>query len=359
MGNVGRYRLVRKLGSGGMAEVYLALLEGVAGFQKPAVVKRILPGLAEQSEYRDMFLAEAKLMASLSHANLVSVFDLGEADGGYFMAMEYVDGVDLGQVLERGPLPAPLALYISLQVLRGLRHAHAQRDAHGELLGIVHRDVSPQNILLGRNGDVKLCDFGIARALGGTRRTAPGTLKGKVAYMSPEQARGDAVDCRSDLFSLGLVLYEALGGQSPYAGKHGAHKLLAVRQAEIPPLPGPSRVSDVLARALSPDPAARYPGATEMIEALQGCEVSPAAGPLDVEGLAETLTQALLAERLKALDAPSAIRTPKDERSGEPPSSSPSPSPSSSPSPSASLARAPGPFTRMLSESISPEDEPA
>jgi len=326
MGEIGRYRLVSRLGSGGMAEVHTAVLEAAHGFQKTVVIKRILPELAAQEEYREMFIQEARLMASLSHANLVSVLDFGQADGGYFLALEFLDGIDLGRAIAHGPLPSPVALYLAIQVLRGLGYAHGLRDARGEPLGIVHRDVSPQNILLGKNGDVKLGDFGIARAHG-RRRTAPGTLKGKASYMSPEQARGEAVDARSDLFSLGLVLYEALTGKNPYAGKLGALLMIAVRQGAIPPLPGDPRLSAALARALHPEPAERFQSAAEFIKALQLCEEKPAAGAMEVE----ELVAAVLA--------------------------GPASAPAASPAPAAEPPRSP--FTRMLSESRGPGDDPA
>ena len=205
-----------------MAEVFKAKSHGVEGFEKILVIKRILAELSESPEFVEMFVNEAKIAVTLSHANIVQVFDLGKADETYFIAMEYVAGADLATVLRRArryerPLATELAVFVVSEVAKGLDYAHRRRDADMRPLQLVHRDVSPQNILLSHEGEVKLTDFGIAKARtsvpDGTER---GVLKGKYAYMAPEQARGEDVDARTDLFALGVVLYEALAGKNPF-----------------------------------------------------------------------------------------------------------------------------------------------
>jgi len=295
MRDLGRYRLVSRLASGGTAEVYTAVLVGAHGFQKQAVIKRLPPEFAAHENNRELFIEEAKLMASLSHANLVSVLDFGEVDGSYFLALEHVDGINLGQAMGRSPIPRPVALHIAIQVLRGLGYAHELRNARGERLGIVHRDVCPQNILLGKNGDVKLGDFNLAPARHHGFLVAQEKNERRL-YCSPEQSLGETVDARADLFSLGLWLYEALAGKHPYAGKIGTLLLLAVSQAAIPPLQGlrevTPRLAEVLARALQPLPAERFQSAAEMLKALHACEEPPAAGSIEVEELVASVLAA-------------------------------------------------------------------
>src|SRR5688572_30036139 len=219
-----------------MAEVFKAKSYGVEGFEKVVVIKRILPELAASDEFVDMFIHEAKLAVRLSHANIVQVFDLGIAPGSvtggmpspdaYYMAMEFVNGLDLATLLARcrraqEKLPIELAVYVAAEVAKGLDHAHRRRDEEGQPLNIVHLDVSPQNVLLSVEGEVKVTDFGIAKARGalepsGVEDTRQRQLQGKFGYMSPEHVAGEAVDSRADLFSLGTVLYEMLVGVNPF-----------------------------------------------------------------------------------------------------------------------------------------------
>ncbi len=238
----GKYQLLELLARGGMAEVFKAKSHGVEGFEKVLVIKRILAELGESPEFVEMFVNEAKIAVTLSHANIVQVFDLGRADDTYFIAMEYVAGADLATVLRRArrydkPLPTNLAVFVASEIAKALDYAHRRRDADMRPLNIVHRDVSPQNILLSYEGEVKLTDFGIAKA----RTTVPdgterGVLKGKYAYMAPEQARGHDVDARTDLFALGVVLYEALAGQNPFQQSSTYETLQRVRSGVYEPL---------------------------------------------------------------------------------------------------------------------------
>ena len=207
-----------------MAEVFVATRPGPHGFNKRFAVKRILPELARDARFVAMFCDEARICAGLSHPNIVQVVDFGESDGEVFMALEYVDGVSLARLLRavaaaRRRFPVPVALFIAHEVLRALDFAHSAYDEQGRSLGIVHRDVSPGNVLIGRAGEVKLGDFGILLSAFVDRRTYPGELKGKVGYMSPEQAMGGAVDRRSDLFALGIVLAEMLLARPLFSGQ--------------------------------------------------------------------------------------------------------------------------------------------
>src|SRR4051812_49193813 len=201
-----RYHVVSKIAHGGMAEIFLALQKGEQGFQKPVVLKRILPALAEDPKFVRMLVDEAHIAATLNHSNLVQVLDLGRAGDEYFLVLEFVDGWSLEQVRRRSvkakvKLPLPLALHIASALCRGLAYVHT-RKRDGRPLGIVHRDVSPQNVLISREGEVKLADFGIAKAIGRREKSVTGVIKGKFAYMSPEQSIGSELDARSDLFSV-------------------------------------------------------------------------------------------------------------------------------------------------------------
>jgi serine/threonine-protein kinase len=219
----GKYVLLRPLAVGGMAEVFLAQMSGHAGFDKACVVKRVLRNFTANRQYMQMFLDEARVIARLSHPNVVQVFDMGTVDDDYFMAMEYVPGADLQIILEALPanarrLPIPVACRIIAQVAEGLDHAHRAVDGDGAPLGIVHRDVSPSNVIVSVDGVAKICDFGVAKFGAQMSKTDVGSLKGKIHYMSPEQVRGDKLDARSDLFSLGTLLYELTVGVRPFDG---------------------------------------------------------------------------------------------------------------------------------------------
>jgi serine/threonine protein kinase/tetratricopeptide (TPR) repeat protein len=276
-----------------MAEVFKAKSFGVEGFEKILVIKRILPELARSPEFAEMFIHEAKLAVRLSHANIVQVFDLGLAPASdllgkkqpaaYYMAMEFVNGLDLASLLSRSrrqqiPLPIDLCVYVAAEVAKGLDHAHRRRDDQMRPLGIVHRDVSPQNVLLSLEGEVKVTDFGIAKARGALdpktqEETQRRQLHGKFAYMSPEQAKGDSVDARSDLFSLGIVLYECLAGVNPFSAPTTFETMRRVQACEYPPIEilrsdTPADLILLLKQALAKEPDARFADAGRMYEAL-------------------------------------------------------------------------------------------
>lgn len=293
----GRYRLLERLGQGGMAEVFKAKSYGVEGFEKVVVIKRILPELAESETFVDMFIHEAKLAVRLSHANVVQVFDLGiapasaEAPDAYYMAMEYVNGLDLATLLARCrrglggsqgntpiPLPIEMAVYVAAEVAKGLDHAHRRRDEQNQPLNIVHLDVSPQNVLLSLEGEVKVTDFGIAKARGaleptGMEDTRQRQLHGKFGYMSPEHVAGEQLDARADLFSLGTVLYEMLAGVNPFSAPTSFETLRRVSAGEYPPVEllrpdVPPELVAILKTAMAARPDDRYADAGRMYEAL-------------------------------------------------------------------------------------------
>ncbi len=276
----GKYLLVKQIGKGGMAEVFLARQRGPQGFEKECVIKRILPKLAADEQFVRMFLDEARIAAPLSHPNIVQIFDLGEAaPREFFIAMEYVNGVDLQQIVDAEAtlgqrMPLPIAIRIVSNVAEGLGHAHRATDSNGQPLGLVHRDISPSNILVSFDGIAKLCDFGIAKAMAGQRATQTGTIKGKVPYMSPEQLQAHPLDARSDLFSLGVVLYELTCGTMPFAGKSPVERAVQTLQNE--PCPPSLLVDDyppslavVTTRALAKRPEDRFQTAREFQRALE------------------------------------------------------------------------------------------
>jgi TonB family protein len=291
----GQYEILERIASGGMAELYKAKRTGVEGFQKIVAIKKILPHLADDEEFITMFADEAKLAAQLNHPNIIHIYDLGKIQaGGYFIAMEYVDGRDLRAIQQLArqldvPLPVPLAVYIASKVASALDYAHRRRDAESRELNIVHRDVSPQNILISYEGDIKLCDFGIAKAASKASQTQSGALKGKLRYMSPEQAWGKPIDRRSDLFSLGVVLHELLTGERLFQGETDINVLEKVRTAEVtPPSRGnpevPKNLDTVVLKALAREPDDRYANASDFLRDLDSVlySYSPAPGSADV-----------------------------------------------------------------------------
>src|SRR4051812_10058004 len=289
---LGKYKLVKLIASGGMAEVYLARQAGAAGVEKLVCLKRILPHLARDKQFVEMFLNEARLAARLDHPNIVSIFDLGEANGNYFIAMEFIDGPSLRAIhklaAERNEqLPIAEICRIISMAAGGLQYAHDLADPSGNPLGLVHRDISPDNILVHRNGSAKVVDFGIAKAAGSASQTRTGTLKGKVAYMPPEQLRGEQLDRRTDVFALGVVLYELLAGKRPWEGSSEVALIGKIMTEEPQPLgqireDAPQELLDIVDRALAKDRAQRYQSCHELqsdLEALivhMGQSISPA-----------------------------------------------------------------------------------
>ncbi len=276
---LGPYELLQRIATGGMAEVYLARRAGPHGFQKVVAVKRILPQLAQDHDFVAMFVDEARVCARLAHPNIVQVFDFGEHDGELYMAMEYVDGTTAARLVRaaatRGDeVPLEAALYIALGVLRGLDYAHSARDDEGKPLDLVHRDVSPGNVLIDRYGAVKLTDFGIARAAEIERRTDAGQLKGKLGYMSPEQVVGRELDARSDLFTVGIVLAELVMLRPLFSGPNEIEVLMRIRDADLGVVDRagtriPDDVRALLFRALARDRALRFQTAAAFAEAIE------------------------------------------------------------------------------------------
>ena len=298
---LGKYQLIRRLGSGGMAEVFLARTAVAHGLSKELVIKKIHPAYARLRELVSMFVTEAKIALGLNHPNIVQVFDFGAIDDSFFLAMEYVDGLDLLQLLraakvKKRPIPLPLCAHIVKEMAKGLDYAHRKTDEDGEPLAIVHRDVSPHNVLLSWDGAVKLVDFGIARARGIDEQT--GGLKGKYSYMSPEQARGEDVDRRSDIFSAGVVLFEMCCGRPLFPGR-GARALDRVRTGAFPRPRDvnpaiPAELEKTILEALSFHPGDRFATARDLHLALDEFLFHQAARATDIVGsdtLADFLTE--------------------------------------------------------------------
>ncbi|HUJ63454.1 MAG TPA: serine/threonine-protein kinase [Kofleriaceae bacterium] len=275
----GKYYLLERINVGGMAEVFRAKAFGVEGFERLVAVKRILPNIAEDKEFIRMFIEEAKLAVQLNHANIAQIYDLGVNDGSYYIALEHVHGRDLRAIFDRSrgmgePMPVSQACFIVMKLCEGLDYAHNKRDQAGRELHLVHRDVSPQNVLVSFEGEVKIIDFGIAKAAGKGSKTQAGILKGKFGYMSPEQVRGIPIDRRSDVFSCGIVLYELLTGERLFVGESDFSTLEKVRNVEIlPPSTYNRRIPDELERivlkALAKDPDERYQNAIDLHDELQ------------------------------------------------------------------------------------------
>lgn len=301
MGDAPRYHAVRKIADGGSAEVFLGEQQGAAGFRRPVVLKRIHPALYADEHFRELLVEEAHLAMSLHHPNLVEVLDLGESNGRYFLVLELVDGWTLGQVAKRGrdaglALPLELCVYVAAEICRGLAYAH-QRTRGGKPLGVVHRDICPNNVLVSLHADVKVTDFGIARANSRPDDTRPGMIRGKPMYMSPEQTRGEVLDARSDLFSVGTVLYTLLTGQLPFPGPTDREYLAQISSSDAPSPDTvrkdlPKELCRLVQKAMARKKEDRFASAQEMLFALEHVQrtaLKPA-GRSELEGWLRTLT---------------------------------------------------------------------
>lgn len=270
-GPMGQYYLLDKIAQGGMAEIYKGLAYDLHGIRRTVVIKKILPHVAAHREFIDMLVTEAKLAVQLSHSNIAQVFDLGKVGDDYFMVMEYVDGKSVSQIMRKAaqtfdPIPIPIAVHIAAEAAAGLHYMHSRIDASGKPLNIIHRDISPQNLMLTSGGTVKIIDFGIAKAATTIEITDVGVVKGKFAYMSPEQASGDPMDWRTDEFSLAVVLFEMITGRRLFKGKDNQETLRNVRRTNVP-RPSmyrneiPEALDDIVLKALSKPRDARYDSA--------------------------------------------------------------------------------------------------
>jgi eukaryotic-like serine/threonine-protein kinase len=270
----GKYVLLNRIAVGGMAEIFLARQEGLEGFEKTICIKRIRPHLSSQPNFVRMFLNEAKLAAQLNHPNIVQIYDLGRINDSYFIAMEYISGRDTSRIMPKAeklkmPFPMIYALKIASNACEGLYYAHSKTDAYGNPLSVVHRDITPENIIVGFNGTVKIVDFGIAKASTQLEQTRAGEIKGKLSFMSPEQAMGKTLDHRSDIFSLGAVMYEWITGYKLFTGENEMAILKTIIDGRIYP---PSYfkedvhpdVEKILMKALEKDREKRYQSAWEM-----------------------------------------------------------------------------------------------
>ena len=296
-----------------MATVYLARLSAVAGFQRLYAIKRLHPHLQREEEFVDMFLDEARLAARIHHPNVVSILEVGESKRGYYLVMEYIEGDTLAHLLARSAqqgtkLPVDVTVRIALDTLAGLEAAHELKDDHDQPLCVVHRDVSPQNILVGIDGTTRITDFGVARAAARLTTTRTGQLKGKLAYMAPEQARGHGVDRRADLFALGIVLWEAFAMKRLFKGDGEAETLSRVLSEPIPKLRTvtptlPAGIENVVTKALDRDPDKRFSSAMEMADALEKAAraVRAVGAPRDVAACLDGLMGRDLTEQRTAV----------------------------------------------------------
>ena len=274
-----RYRITERIAAGGMAEVFKGVAESLQGFRKNVAIKRVLPALTKNQKFITMFLDEARLSLFLQHANIVQVFDIGHADDTYFIVMEFVDGVDLKAIMEwRRRIGRRLTIgqtsYMIMEVCKGLAYAHdLVHPETGERLGIVHRDVTPANVLNSKNGEIKLADFGLAKAASQVESTDPGVVKGKMSYLSPEAARGENVDQRADIFSVGILLYEMLTSKRLFYGDTDYQTVELVRNAKIPPIATQNpevepEFEEICRKALARRMEDRFQTATDLQDAL-------------------------------------------------------------------------------------------
>ena len=299
LSEAGKYVVGERLATGGMAEIYKGWLRGSEGFRRAVVIKKMLPRLSGDPRFVRMFIEEARLASRLVHTNIVQVLDFGISANEHFIVLEFVDGPNLNELILKcrqagiKRLPLNIVIYIIGEVLKGLDHAHRLVDARGASLGCVHRDVTPSNVLLSRDGQAKVSDFGVARAADRSNWTAPGQIKGKLHYLSPEQVRGDPVDPRADLFSVGVLLHELLTGRRLFGGETPMQVMEATLSGPVPPPSTrahdvPAELDAVALRALERDPERRFPDAETFLQAMVQAS-APHFGP----GRARDLVQLL------------------------------------------------------------------
>jgi eukaryotic-like serine/threonine-protein kinase len=308
-----RYRITERVAAGGMAEVFRGVAESMRGFKKNIAIKRILPALTKNKKFVAMFLDEARLSLSLQHANIVQVFDIGHSEDTYFIVMEYVDGVDLKALLDwrrriNKRIPVAHSLYVVMEICKGLSYAHELASQENDApLGIVHRDVSPPNVLLSKQGEVKVVDFGLAKATSQVEVTDPGVVKGKMSYLSPEAARGEEVDSRADIFAVGILLYEMLTGKRLFYGETDYQTVELVRNAKIPPLRPQNpqiepELEDVVRKALAKRKEDRFQSATDLQDALAQYSYSRGLKVISRD-IAELVRQCLEDKRMQSGEA--------------------------------------------------------
>ncbi|WP_279637819.1 serine/threonine protein kinase [Corallococcus aberystwythensis] len=377
METFGRYELLRKLATGGMGAVYLARQKGPVGFQKLLVVKRLLPHLSEDDEFLQMFLDEARIAALLNHPNIAQIYEMGDVDGQYYIAMEYVHGEPLGSLVPRasvhpGGFPLGLRCRIIAEAAAGLDAAHNARSPSGRKLSLIHRDVSPQNVLVGFNGGVKLIDFGVAKAQGKLSQTVVGTIKGKHAYMSPEQARGEPLDARSDVFGLGTVFYELLTNGRLFKRETEMATLKAVVGHKIVPpseaVPGiPKSLDPIVFKALARKRDDRFTTAGELQlaleeflqqEKLHGTSAHLAAFMRDVYA-DELEEERFAAEPTMIYFDPRLMARPGSPAPAKPPASGATPSAARAQAPAKTPPRAPEPSVSQSSTKAPRAPEPS
>lgn len=320
-----RYKVLEKIASGGMAEVFRAESAGLEGFKKLVAIKRVLPHLSEKKQFIGMFLDEARVCAHLSHSNCVQVFDVGVGDNTYFIVMEFVDGSDLKGVIEyrkriNQPFPVEEACLVCVRILEGLSYAHELTDSKGENLHIVHRDMSPPNVLLTRFGEVKIVDFGLAKANSQLEKSEPGIIKGKFSYLSPEAAQGLPVDARTDIFAVGIILWELLSGRRLFVGETDLETVRMVQRAEVPSIRAinpkvPAELERIVMKGLAGDPAKRYSTAREFARDLNNVmfHLGRAVSSFDIAQLVQPIWNERAKKKKEKLDKGSIILSLIDE----------------------------------------------
>lgn len=335
-----RYELLCPLAYGGMASVWLARFGGRLGFERMVVIKMILPQYSQDLRFQEMFLDEARIASRIEHPNVARILDVGEIQNNHYLVMEWIDGDSLSKVLRavdqrKEPVPAGVAMRIVADAAAGLHAAHELKDRDGTYLGVVHRDVSPQNILVATSGATVIIDFGVAKARDRvSQETSAGQLKGKIRYMAPEQALGRSIDRRADVWGLGAMLYEMFTGRPPYDGLNEVatlHKLTSGQRPAPVPSAVPEIVRDVIGRALGYEPSARFATALELSLALEAAmvEIGAPTTPMTVAHYAAELLADRRAARKRAVDAALEGARRRDEQQASRPSFTPAPDPAS------------------------------